>query len=60
MSNILEKKLSFLDRLPSACRMRDRDTAGGRITSQKSKEYKKKTKKRKEHFRKDWDKDLWD
>ena len=45
MSNILEKKLSILDRLPSACRMRDRDTAGGRITSQKSKEYKKKTKK---------------
>ena len=31
MSNILEKKLSILDRLPSACRMRDRDTAGGRI-----------------------------
>ena len=57
MSNILEKKLSILDRLPSACRMRDRDTAGGRITSQKSKEYKKKTKG---HYRKDWDKDLWD
>ena len=53
MSNILEKKLSFLDRLPSACRMRDRDTAGGRIDPHDKK--KKKTKKRKEHFRKNWD-----
>ena len=57
MSNILDNKLGILDRLPSAVRMRDRDTAGGRITSQKSKEYKKKTKG---HYRKNWDKDLWD
>ena len=57
MSNILEKKLSILDRLPSAMRMRDRDTAGGRITSQGSH---KKRKKSHEHYRKDWDKDLWD
>ena len=57
MSNILEKKLSFLDRLPSACRMRDRDTAGGRIDPH---DKHKKRKKSKEHFRKDWDADLWD
>ncbi len=57
MSNILEKKLSFLDRLPSACRMRDRDTAGGRIDPHKKH---KKQKKSKEHYRKNWDKDLWD
>ena len=48
---------SFLQRKASSQRMRDRDTAGGRITSQKSKEYKKKTKG---HYRKNWDKDLWD
>ena len=57
MSNILEKKLSILDRLPSACRMRDRDTAGGRIDPHKKN---KKRKKSKEHYRKNWDKDLWD
>ena len=57
MSNILEKKLSFLDRLPSACRMRDRDTAGGRIDPHTKH---KKRKKSKEHYRKNWDKDLWD
>ena len=57
MSNILEKKLSFLDRLPSACRMRDRDTAGGRIDPHKKH---KKRKKSKEHYRKNLDKDLWD
>ena len=57
MSNILDKKLSILDRLPSAMRMRDRDTAGGRINPHTSH---KKRKKSKEHYRKDWDKDLWD
>jgi len=57
MSSILEKKLSILDRLPSACRMRDRDTAGGRIDPH---DKHKKRKKSKEHFRKDWDADLWD
>ena len=57
MSNILEKKLSILDRLPSAVRMKDRDTAGGRIDPHNTH---KKRKKSHEHYRKDWDKDLWD
>ena len=57
MSNILDKKLSFLNRKPSAMRMRDRDTAGGRIDPHTSH---KKRKKSKGHYRKDWDKDLWD
>ena len=57
MSNILEKNLSILDRLPSAMRMRDRDTAGGRIDPH---DKHKKRKKSKEHYRKNWDKDLWD
>ena len=56
MSSILEKKLSFLDRKPSAIRMWDRDTAGGRIDPKK----KKKHKKSQEHYRKNWDQDLWD
>jgi len=46
-------EFSFLERLPSSCRMRARDNAG------------KKSKKKKhhlidEHFNKDWDKDLWE
>ena len=57
MSNILEKKLSFLERKPSSIRMRDRDTAGGRIDPDAKH---KKHKKSKEHYRKNWDKDLWD
>ena len=57
MSNILDKKLGILDRLPSAMRMRDRDTAGGRIDPHNTH---KKRKKSKEHYRKNWDKDLWD
>ena len=57
MSNILDKKLSILDRLPSAMRMRDSDTAGGRIDPHNTH---KKRKKSKEHYRKNWDKDLWD
>jgi len=52
MSSILEKKLSILERLPSSRRMRARDEAG--------KHLKKLKKLRKEHFRKDWDADLWD
>ena len=48
---------SILERKSSSVRMRDRDTAGGRITSQGSH---KKHKKSKEHYRKDWSKDLWD
>ena len=55
MSNILEKKLSILDRLPSAMRMRDRDTAGGRI-----KPHSTSAKKKKLHIKKNWKKDLWD
>ena len=38
-------------------RMRDRDTAGGRIDPHNTH---KKRKKSKEHYRKNWDKDLWD
>ena len=57
MSNILDKKLSILDRLPSAVRMRDRDTAGGRIDPH---DKHKKRKKIKGHYRKNWDIDLWD
>ena len=57
MSNILEKKLSFLERKPSSIRMKDRDTAGGRIDPDVKF---KKHKKSKEHYRKNWDKDLWD
>ena len=57
MSSILDKKFSILERKSSAIRMRDRDTAGGRIDPDTK--YKK-HKKSKEHYRKDWDKDLWD
>jgi hypothetical protein len=54
MSNILDKELSILERLPSSCRMRAHDEAG---------KVSKKLKKKKhydEHFNKDWDKDLWE
>ena len=53
MSNILNK-LSILERLPSYQRMAARDNAG-----KKSKKTKKTT-ERHEHYRKDWDKDLWE
>ena len=43
---------SFLNRSDVARRMRERDEAGK--TSKKTK------KKSHEHYRKDWDKDLWD
>ena len=46
---------SFLERTPTARRMKARDEAG-----KKSKKTGKNTKKIHEHFRKDWDKDLWD
>ena len=52
MSSILDKKLSILERLPSSRRMREHDEAGKRS--------KKLKKLRKEHFREDWDVDLWD
>ena len=52
MSSFREKmELSFLERLPSSCRMRARDEAGKHL---------KKHKKTSEHFNKDWDKDLWE
>ena len=54
MGSILNK-LSILERLPSSCRMRMRDEAGK--TAKKTKKTKKKSH---EHYRKDWDKDLWD
>ena len=52
MSSILNK-LSILERLPTHQRMTARDNAGKKS---------KKTKKTHthEHFRKDWDKDLWE
>ena len=43
---------SFLERTPTARRMKARDEAG--------KKSKKTGKHSKEHYRKDWDKDLWD
>ena len=48
---------SFLERKASSQRMRDRDTAGGRIKSHSTSVKKK---KRKEHIHRNWDKDLWD
>ena len=54
MSNILEKKLTILERLPSSCRMREHDEAG------KVSKNPKKKKHYDEHFNKDWDKDLWE
>jgi len=53
MSSILDKEFSILERKPISYRMRARDEAG--------KHYKKTEKKKtKEHFREDWDADLWD
>ena len=46
---------AFLERKASSQRMRDRDTAGGRI-----KPHSKPTKKKKIHIKKNWSKDLWD
>ena len=51
MSSIINK-LSILERLPVHQRMTARDNAGKKS---------KKTKKHyEEHYRKDWDKDLWE
>ena len=55
MSSILDKEFSILERKPVSYRMRARDEAG-----KKSKKTGKTKKKTHEHFRKDWDKDLWD
>ena len=46
---------SFLNRKPSAIRMAQRDEEGKRKRKEKAKEHIKH-----EHFRKDWDADLWD
>jgi len=43
---------SFLERTPTARRMKERDEAGKKL--------KKTGKHSKEHYRKDWDKDLWE
>ena len=57
MSNILDIRRggSFLSRKSSSQRMRDRDTAGGRI-----KPHSTSAKKKKLHIKKNWKKDLWD
>jgi len=57
MSNFLAIRRggSFLERKASSQRMRDRDTAGGRI-----KPHSKSAKKKKLHIKKNWKKDLWD
>ena len=59
MSSFLDIKRmgSILERKSSSARMNDRDTAGGRIDPH---DKHKKRKKRKEHYRKNWDADLWD
>ena len=59
MSSLLDIKRmgSILERKSSSMRIRDRDTAGGRIDPHNTH---KKRKKSHEHYRKDWDKDLWD
>ena len=46
-------RLSILERLPVHQRMTARDNAGKRVKKIKKKHYE-------EHYRKDWDKDLWD
>ena len=50
----ISDRLSILERLPSHQRMTARDNVG-----KKSKKSKKK-KHYEEHYRKDWDADLWD
>ena len=57
MSFLEKRRYTFLERKSSSQRMRDRDTAGGRIDPHNTH---KKRKKSREHYRKNWDKDLWD
>jgi len=59
MSNLLDiqRMGTILERKTSSQRIRDRDTAGGRIKPHSTSV---KTKKRKEHIHRNWDKDLWD
>ena len=49
---------SFLERKASSQRMRDRDTAGGRIKPHA--QAGTSVKKKKLHIKKNWKKDLWD
>ena len=49
---MISDRLSILERKPCSLRMAARDNAG-----KKSKKTKRKSH---EHYRKDWDKDLWD
>jgi len=46
-------RLSILERLPVHQRMTARDNAGKKHTKKTKKHYD-------EHYRKDWDKDLWE
>ena len=57
MSSLLDiqRMGSILERKSSSVRMRDRDTAGGRI-----KPHSASAKKKKLHIKKNWKKDLWD
>ncbi len=59
MSNLLDiqRMGTILERKSSSMRIRDRDTAGGRINPH---DKHKKRKKTKGHYRKNWDIDLWD
>ena len=51
----IRRQGTFLERKPSALRMRDRDTAGGRINPHADHKKKKKL-----HIKKKWSEDLWD
>ena len=51
----IRRQGTFLERKPSALRMRDRDTAGGRINPHVDHKKKKKI-----HIKKNWSEDLWD
>ena len=50
---MISDRLSILERKPSSLRMAARDNAGKKSKKTKRKHYA-------EHYRKDWDKDLWD
>tara|TARA_B100000287_G_C20008425_1_gene533485 strand:- start:127 stop:300 length:174 start_codon:yes stop_codon:yes gene_type:complete len=51
----IRRQGTFLQRKPSALRMHDRDTAGGRINPHANHKKKKKI-----HIKKNWSEDLWD
>ena len=54
MSFLEKRRYTFLERKSSSQRMRDRDTAGGRIKPHST------SVKKKKHIKKNWKKDLWD